>query len=194
MQEYNHYKGSPEVQRLLMNIKFASQSDEVVQGSIYGSWCFDKDMNPAAEEADNESNSEFNGYSRLVINPTGQYIQASAKIENGSFTYSKNTLNLGYPSFSEYQVKMLNKNQLMLESQGLKAQVYSRKSCSKLGMQRFIQALVNNKSTTNCDDISNYLGRQLIPTQYLPSAILNKLKQDPERYNCPQLLQKISEA
>lgn len=75
-----------------------------------------------------------------------------------------------------------------------KAQVYSRKSCSKRGMQRFIQALVNNKSTTNCDDISNYLGRQLIPVQYLPTAILNKLKQDPKRYQCQQLIQKISEA
>jgi hypothetical protein len=194
MQEYNVYKGSPEIQRLLMNIKFTSQSDEVVQGSIYGSWCFDKDLNHEAESSD------YEGYARLVINPTGQYIQASAKIQSGSFTYSKNTLNLGYPSFSEFQVEIVDQNQLILKAKPLKtnamkkAQVYSRKSCSKRGMQRFIQALVNNKSTTNCDDISNYLGRQLIPVQYLPTAILNKLKQDPKRYQCQQLIQKISGA
>jgi hypothetical protein len=192
MQEYNTYKGSPEIQRLLMNIKFTSQSDEVVQGSIYGSWCFDKDMNPEAEA------SSYQGYRRLVINPTGQYIQASAKIEKGNFTYSQNTLSLGYPNFGEYQVEIVNNNQLILKNKSMekpleKDKVYSRKSCSKLGMQRFIQVLVNNKSTTNCDDISNYLGRQLIPAQYLPKAILNTLKQDPKRYNCPQLIQKISE-
>lgn len=199
MQEYSVYKGSPEIQRLLMNIKFTSQSDEVVQGSIYGSWCFDKDMNHEVESSDYEDGS-FEGYARLVINPTGQYIQASAKIQSGSFTYSKNTLNLGYPSFSEFQVEIVDQNQLILKAKPLKtnamkkAQVYSRKSCSKRGMQRFIQALVNNKSTTNCDDISNYLGRQLIPAQYLPTAILNKLKQDPKRYQCQQLIQKISGA
>ena len=193
MQEYNTYKGSPEIQRLLMNIKFTSQSDEVVQGSIYGSWCFDKDMNPEAAA------SSYQGYRRLVINPTGQYIQASAKIEKGNFTYSQNTLSLGHPNFGEYQVKIVNNNQLILKNKSMekpleKDKVYSRKSCSKLGMQRFIQVLVNNKSTTNCDDISNYLGRQLIPAQYLPTAILNTLKQDPKRYHCPQLIQKISES
>jgi hypothetical protein len=189
MQEYNVYKGSPEIQRFLINIKFTSQSDEIVQGSIYGSWCLDKDMNH--EIADRS----YEGYRRLVINPTGQYIQASAKIENGNFTYSKNTLSLGHPSFSEYQVKIVDKNQLTLKTDAMEnPQVYSRKSCSKLGMQRFIQALVNYKSTINCDEISSYFGRQLIPAQYLPTAILNKLKQDPKRYHCPQLIQKISEA
>ncbi|MBL4798484.1 MAG: hypothetical protein JKY50_13790 [Oleispira sp.] len=202
MQEYNLYKGSPEIQRLLMNIKFSSQSDEVVQGSIYGSWCLDKDMKNETEDRSYEGPS-FEGYTRLVLNPTGQYIQASAKIENGRFTYSKNTLTLGHPSFSEYQVKIVGNNQLILKSQSTEKslekdkdqnKVYSRKSCSKLGMQRFLQVLVNYKSTTNCDEISNYLGRQLIPAQYLPTAILNKLKQDPKRYQCQQLIQKISEA
>lgn len=203
MQEYNVYKGSPEIQRFLLNIKFTSQSDEVVQGSIYGSWCFDKEMNHKEADGDDEGQS-YEGYGRLVINPTGEFIQASAKIENGNFTYSQNTLSLGYPSFSEYQVELVNKNQLILKAKGLKNlsvkkplgkdKTYSRKSCSKLGMQRFVQVLVNNKSTTNCDAISNYLGRQLIPAQYLPTEILNKLKQDPKRYHCTQLIQKISEA
>lgn len=198
MQEYQSYQGSPEIQRLLMSIKFTSQSDGIVQGSIYGSWCFDKEMNQEAAGGDDENGSfedpSYEGYSRLVINPAGQYIKATAKIEQGSFTYNQNRLSLGYPSFSEYQVKILDKNQMILKTQGLKDKIYSRKACSKLGMQRFIQALVNNKSTTSCDDISNYLGRHLIPAQYLPTAILNKLKQDPKRYDCPQLIQKISEA
>jgi hypothetical protein len=56
-----------------MNIKFTSQSDEVVQGSIYGNWCFDKDMNPGT------AGRSYQGYRSLVINPTGQYIQASPK-------------------------------------------------------------------------------------------------------------------
>ena len=203
MQEYNLYKGSPEIQRFLMNITFTSQSDEVVQGSIYGSWCLDKDMSHETEDSEIETSS-YEGYRRLVINPTGQYIQATAKIENGNFTYSQNTLSLGHPSFSDYQVTIVGKNQLILKAKPLKSQslkkpleadkIYSRKSCSKLGMQRFIQVLVNYKSTTNCDEISNYLGRQLIPAQYLPTEILNKLKQDPKRYHCPQLIQKISEA
>lgn len=192
MQEYNVYKGSPEIQRFLLNIKFTSQSDEIVEGSIYGSWCLDKDMNLETEGSAYEGSS-YEGYKRLVINPTGQYLQASAKIENGNFTYSQNTLSLGHPSFSEYQVKIVGKNQLILKALG-KDKVYSRKSCSKLGMQRFIHALVDYKSTINCDEISNYFGRQLIPAQYLPTAILNKLKQDPERYHCPQLIEKISEA
>ena len=99
---------------------------------------------------------------------------------------------------------MVGNNQLILKAKGLKIlgtkkplgkdKIYSRKSCSKLGMQRFLQVLVNYKSTTNCDEISNYLGRQLIPTQYLPTEIVNKLKQDPKRYQCQQLIQKISEA
>ena len=198
MQEYNAYKGSPAIQRLLMNITFTSQSDEVEQGSIYGSWCFDKDMNSEVESSSIEGLS-FEGYARLVINPSGEYIQASKKIENGNFKYSNNTLSLGHPNFGQYHVKIIDNNQLILKSQGIKNhqekdKVYSRKSCSKLGIQRFIQALVNNKSTTNCDAISNYLGRQLIPVQYLPKTIVNKLKQDPKRYKCPQLIQKISEA
>jgi hypothetical protein len=201
MKEYNVYKGSPGIQRLLMNIKFASQSDAVVQGSIYGSWCLDKDINSETEGRFFESPS-YEGYSRLVINPTGQYIQASSKIENGSFTYSQNTLTLGHPSFSEYQVELVSKDQLILKAKGLKNKsmekplekdkIYSRKSCSKLGIQRFIQALVNYKSTTNCDEISNYLGSQLIPAQYLPTTILNRVKQDPKQYHCPLLIQKIS--
>jgi len=204
MQEYNTYKkGSPEIQRLLMNIKFTSQSDEIVQGSIYGSWCLDKDMSQETEGQSYEGRT-YEGYRRLVINPGGQYIQASAKIEQGNYIYSQNTLTLGYPSFSDYQVKMVGNNQLILKAKGLKIlgtkkplgkdKIYSRKSCSKLGMQRFLQVLVNYKSTKDCDEISNYLGRQLIPTQYLPTEIVNKLKQDPKRYQCQQLIQKISEA
>ncbi|MFT7260521.1 MAG: hypothetical protein ACI9MS_002390 [Glaciecola sp.] len=156
-----------------------------MQGSIYGNWCFDKDMNLGT------ASRSCQGYRSLVINSTGQYIQASAKIEKGSFTYSKNTLSLGHPNFGEYQVKIVNNNQLILKKKSMekpleKDKVHSHKSFSKLGMQRFIQVLVNNKSTTNCDDISNYLGRQLIPAQYLPKAILNTLKQDTKRYHCPQ--------
>jgi hypothetical protein len=198
MQEYKDFKGSPEIQRLLLNIKFSNQSNYVAQGSIYGSWCLDQEMNLEAEKKSIEGEflerRYYEGYRRLVINPAGHYINASAKIEKGSYQYSNNVLSLGYPNFSEYQVSLIDKDQLILKAKGLKTKSYSRKSCSKLGMQRFVQALVSNKSTTNCDDISNYLGRQLIPAQYLPTAILNKLKQDPERYNCPQLIQKISEA
>ena len=193
MQEYKTHKGSPEIKRLLLSIKFSNQSNYIAQGSIYGSWCLDQDMNLETEGESFEGNS-YEGYARLVINPTGHYINASAKIEKGSYQYSNNILSLGYPNYSEYQVSLIDKNQLILKAQGLKTKSYSRKSCSKLGMQRFVQALVNSKSTTNCNDISNYLGRQLIPAQYLPTAILNKLKQDPERYDCPQLIQKISEA
>jgi hypothetical protein len=198
MQEYKDFKGSPEIQRLLLNIKFSNQSNYVAQGSIYGSWCLDQEMNLEAEKKSIEGefleSRYYEGYRRLVINPAGHYINASAKIEKGSYQYSNNVLSLGYPNFSEYQVSLIDKDQLILKAKGLKTKSYSRKSCSKLGMQRFVQALVSNKSTTNCDDISNYLGRQLIPAQYLPTAILNKLKQDPERYNCPQLIQKISVA
>lgn len=202
MQEYNTYKGSADIQGLLLNIKFANQSDRVVQGSIYGSWCFDKDISSEIEGSAYEGSS-YEGYERLVISPTGQYTQASAQVQNGNFTYSQNTLRLGYPSLSEYQVSLIDKNQLILKRTQLKNQSmkkplekdksYSRKSCSKLGMQRFIQALVNSKSATQCDDISNYLGRQLIPTQYLTPEIVSKLKQDPKQYNCPELIQKISE-
>lgn len=193
-QEYKAYKGSPEIQRLLVSIKFSSQSNYIAQGSIYGSWCLDQDMNHETEGESLEGRS-FEGYARLVINPTGHYINASAKIEEGSFEYSNNVLSLGYPNYSEYQVSLIDNNQLILKTDAMKtAQVYSRKSCSKMGMQRFVQALVNSKSATQCDDISNYLGRQLIPTQYLPTEIVNKLKQDPKRYDCPQLIQKISEA
>ena len=207
-QEYKAHKGSPEVQRLLLNIKFSSQNNYIAQGSIYGSWCFDEDMNLDAEGSSYEGTSyegiSYDGYERLVINPTGQYINASAKVEKGTYQYRNNILSLGYPNYSEYQVSLIDNNQLILKAKGVsdqgmekpqeKDKSYSRKACSKLGMQRFIQELVNYKSTTNCDDISNYLGNQLIPAQYLPTAILNKLKQDPERYDCPQLIKKVSEA
>ncbi|MEH6449676.1 MAG: hypothetical protein V7765_13450 [Oleispira sp.] len=202
-QEYKAHKGSPEIQRLLLNIKFSSQNNYIAQGSIYGSWCLDKDMNLDAEGGSYEGRS-FDGYARLVINPTGHYINAAAKIEKGTYQYSNNILSLGYPNYSEYQVSLIDKNQLILKTKRLKTQSmekpqendksYSRKSCSKLGMQRFIQELVSYKSTTSCDEISHYLGHQLIPAQYLPKVILNKLKQDPKRYHCPQLIKKVSEA
>jgi len=193
IQEYKAHQGSPEIQRLLLNIKFSSQNNYIAQGSIYGSWCLDKDMNQEVE------GSSFEGYRRLVINPTGHYVNASANIENGNYSYRNNILSLGYPNYSEYQVTSLDKTQLVLKNRSMekpleKEKRYSRKACSKLGIQRFIQALVNNKSTTNCDGISDYLGHQLIPAQYLPKIILNKLKQDPKRYHCPQLIKKVSEA
>jgi hypothetical protein len=207
-QEYKSYKGSPEVQRLLLSIRFSSQSNYIAQGSIYGSWCLDKDMNFDAEVRAGEGSSyegrSFEGYARLVINPSGQYTQASAKIENGRFKYSNNILTLGYPNFGEYQVEILDNNQLALKTKDLKTkelkveglgktQTYSRKSCTKLGLQRFIQVLVNNKSSNNCDDLTNYLGPQLIPAQYLPTEIVNTLKQNPKQNHCLQLIQKISE-
>lgn len=198
IQEYKAHQGSPEIQRLLLNIKFSSQNNYIAQGSIYGSWCLDKDMNQEVEGSSFEGSS-YDGYRRLVIKPTGHYVNASAKIENGSYNYRNNILSLGYPNYSEYQVTSLDKTQLVLKNRSMekpleKEKTYSRKACSKLGIQRFIQALVNNKSTTNCDGISDYLGHQLIPAQYLPKVILNKLKQDPKRYHCPQLIKKVSEA
>jgi len=196
-QKYKAYKGSPEIQRLLLKIKFSSQNNYIAQGSIYGSWCLDEDNNLDAVRR------SYEGYTRLVISPAGHYINASAKVEKGTYQYRNNILSLGYPNYSEYQVSLIDKNQLILTAKGIndqgmekpreKDKSYSRKACSKLGMQRFLQALVNSKSTTNCDDISNYLGNQLIPVQYLPTSILSKLKEDPERYHCPQLIQKISE-
>jgi len=193
IQEYKTHQGSPEIQPLLMSIKFASQSNYIAQGSIYGSWCLDENNNL---DPDFEGLS-FEGYARLVINPTGEYIQASSKIENGNFQYRNNTLYLGHPNFGQYQVAKLDNNQLILKTESVeskqleKTQTYSRKSCTKLGLQRFIQVLVNNKISKNCDEIINYLGPQLIPTQYLPTAIVNTLKQDPKRYHCPELIQKM---
>ncbi len=196
IQEYKTHKGSPEIQPLLRNIKFASQSNYIAQGSIYGSWCLDENSNL---DSDFEGLS-FEGYARLVINPTGEYIQASSKIENGNFQYRNNTLFLGHPNFGQYQVTTLDSNQLVLKTESVeskqleKTQTYSRKACTKLGLQRFIQVLVNNKISKHCDEISNYLGPQLIPSQYLPTAIVNKLKQDPKQYHCPELMQMIGEA
>ena len=186
IQEYQAFKGSPEIQPLLRSIKFSSQSNYIAQGSIYGSWCLDEDS---------IESGGLSGYRRLVINPTGEYIQASARIENGHFKYNNNTLFLGYPNFGQYQVKKLDNNQLVLKYENQeKTQTYSRKSCTKQGLQRFIQVLVNNKISKNCDEIINYLGPQLIPTQYLPSELVNTLKQDPKRYHCPQLIEKISKS
>lgn len=186
IQEYQAFKGSAEIQPLLRRIKFSSQSNYIAQGSIYGSWCLDED---SIERTDSS------GYKRLVINPTGQYIQASATIENGHFQYSNNTLFLGYPNFGQYQVKQLDNNQLILTYDNqAKTQTYSRKSCTKQGLQRFIQVLVNNKISKNCDEIINYLGPQLIPTQYLPTTVINTLKQDPKRYHCPELVEMISKS
>ena len=186
IQEYKAFKGSPEIQPLLRSIKFSSQSNYIAQGSIYGSWCLDEEGIEGTDPS---------GYRRLVINPTGQYIQASAKIENGHFKYNNNTLFLGYPNFGQYQVKKLDNNQLVLKYENQeKTQTYSRKSCTKQGLQRFIQVLVSNKINKNCDEVINYLGPQLIPTQYLPPELVNTLKQDPKRYHCPQLIQMIGEA
>jgi hypothetical protein len=194
IQEYQAHSGSPEIQRLLLSIKFSSQNDQVTQGSIYGSWCLDKDMTQEVESSTHEG-SAYEGYRRLVIKPTGHYVNASARIERGIYKYSNNILSLGYPNHSQYQVKIVENNQITLKTEAMEnPQFYSRKSCTKLGIQRFIQALVNNKSTSNCDQVSNYLGHQLIPAQYLPDAILNTLKQDPKRYHCPQLIEKVSEA
>lgn len=191
IQEYQAFKGSAEIQPLLRSIKFSSQSNYIAQGSIYGSWCLDED----SIESGGLSGSDHSGYRRLVINPTGEYIQASARIENGNFKYSNNTLFLGYPNFGQYQVKKLDNNQLILKfANQEKTQTYSRKSCTKQGLQRFIQVLVSNKISKNCDEIINYLGPQLIPTQYMPPEIINTLKQDPKRYHCPQLIQMIGEA
>ena len=191
IQEYQAFKGSAEIQPLLRSIKFSSQSNYIAQGSIYGSWCLNEDSDESADP----SGSDLSSYRRLVINPSGEYIQASARIENGNFKYSKNTLFLGYPNFGQYQVKKLDNNQLMLKfANQEKTQTYSRKSCTKQGLQRFIQVLVRNKISKNCDEIINYLGPQLIPTQYLPPEIVNTLKQDPKRYHCPQLIEKISKS
>lgn len=196
IQEYQAFKGSAEIQPLLRSIKFSSQSNYIAQGSIYGSWCLDEDSSEGTGHSGSElSGSDSSGYRRLVINPTGEYMQASANIEMGNFKYSKNTLFLGHPNFGQYQVKKLDHNQLILKyANQEKTQTYSRKSCTKQGLQRFIQVLINNKSSKNCDEIINYLGPQLIPIHYLPATIVNTLKQNPKQYHCPELIQMISKS
>jgi len=189
MQTYKHYKKTKQTQRLLTTLKFSAQAQKVSEGSIYGNWCLDKDMFHGTEY------SALDGYERLVLKPSGDFLQFSGAMLKGKFSYKDNTLSLGDSSYSKYDVQMLEKNQLKLKNSSWKeGQVYSRQACTKLGLQRFMQAIVKNMSTSYCDGLDNYLGTHLLPTHYFPPTVLSKLKEDPKRYQCDRLVHSVSAA
>ncbi|MEH6450318.1 MAG: hypothetical protein V7765_16710 [Oleispira sp.] len=189
LQEYKNYKKTTQAQRRLTQLKFASQAEEVSTGSIYGNWCLDKDMYHGTEY------SSLDGYERLILKPGGDFLQVTGGILKGKYSYQDNTLSLGDTSYSKYEVQSLEKNQLKLRNSSWKdGQVYSRQACTKLGLQRFMQAIVKNMSTSHCDGLNNYLGDHLLPIQYFPKTVLNKLKEDPKRYECPRLIATVSAA
>lgn len=193
---YQQHKGkaSPAIKPLLLKIKFDSQSEYIARGSIYGSWCLEAIKSEAikAEPSNNGNNGQVNNYKRLVIKPTGQYLQASKIMEQGKYRYSNNILSLGHPNFGNYQVTQLDANQLVLDNN----QVYSRKACNQQGIKSFVQVLLNNKDLHNCEIISSYIGPQLIPVHYLPTELVQQFKQanqqNPMANQCPELTEMIS--